>query len=233
MDTKSVEAVRLASIFSIVLPFALYLLKFKKLPFENHIIGFVVVISAITEVIVTVLFSQSQPTAVAYNVYFILMFGCLCWYYYQVVFKYKNRGYFYFGIAIYVVAFFLFSIREAFTNYQGEMWAITGMLLFYFGIVYNNYQVEKPPLFDKNLYSGLIFNAAIMFYFSFNFFLFLIANYVLTELTPDMSRLVWTFHNVNNILKNIAFAFGFYYTMRRRVNLTDEEVERIEWRHLR
>ncbi|HEY0770592.1 MAG TPA: hypothetical protein VGD31_09690, partial [Sphingobacteriaceae bacterium] len=80
-----------------------------------------------------------------------------------------------------------------------------------------------------NLYSGLIFNGAVIFYFSFNFFLFMIANYVLTELTPDMSRMAWAFHNVNNVIKNIAFAFGFYYTMRRRVNLSDEEVEKIQW----
>ncbi|HEY0652419.1 MAG TPA: hypothetical protein VGD65_04785 [Chryseosolibacter sp.] len=191
--------------------------------------GVVVMLSAVAEIVVTILYNKSEPTAIIYNLYYALIFGALCWYYYEVVFKYKNRRYFYFGIAVYVISLLLVAFRHSMDIYQGEMWAITGAILVFFGIVYNNYQVEKPPLFDKNLYSGLIFNGAVIFYFSFNFFLFMIANYVLTELTPDMSRMAWAFHNVNNVIKNIAFAFGFYYTMRRRVNLSDEEVEKIQW----
>lgn len=118
-------------------------------------------------------------------------------------------------------------------HFNGETWATAGLILVVFGIIYNNYQVEKPPLLDKNLYSGLIFNAAIILYFSFNSFLFFIANYIFSEMSPDESRLTWSFHNVNNIIKNFAFAAGFYYTWRRRLNLSDEEAERIQWRHLK
>jgi hypothetical protein len=232
MDANTVELIRLFSIFSILAPFVTYCLKLRKLPRENHIIGIVIIISAAIEIFVTIQFEGNRPTAIAYNMYFVFLFSLLCWYYYEVVFKFKNRGYFFFGIGAYVMALFVVSARLAFETYQGEMWAITGVILVVFGIIYNNYQVEKPPLFDKNLYSGLIFNGAIMLYFSFNFFIFIVANYVLTELSPDSSRMAWAFHNMNNIIKNIAFAFGLYYTGRRRVNLTDEEVERIQWRHL-
>lgn len=230
MAPKVVEYIWLLSITSVVAPLLIYFLKFKSLPRENHIIGIFVIVSALTDLLATI-FSKAQiSTTLTFNLYVVFSFVLLTLYYYEVVFKFKNRGYLFFGIGIYVLALYFTSMRQAIDTYQGEMWAITGAILVYFGIVYNNYQVEKPPLFDKNLYSGLIFNGAIMLYFSFNFLLFIIANYVLTELSADTSRMTWAFHNLNNVIKNVAFAFGLYYTGRRRVNLTDEEVERIEWR---
>jgi hypothetical protein len=232
MKTNAADLIRMVSNVSVVIPVLLFVLKARALPRENVIIGVCVIMSGLTDFLGYRLLINHVNTAIVFNGYCFISFSLLCWYYYEVVFKFKNRGYFYFGIAVYVLSLYITSSQQSIENYQGPMWAITGAILVFFGIIYNNYQVEKPPLFDKNLYSGLIFNAAIMLYFSFNFFLFVIANYVLTELPPDTGRMTWAFHNVNNIIKNVAFAFGLYYTGRRRVNLTDEEVERIQWRRL-
>lgn len=228
-----INIIKLISILSVAGPLVLYLVRIKNLPRENHVIGILVVISAITELIVAVQVSSNQLTVVVTNLYFLTTFIVLCFYYYEVVFQFKSGVFFRLGLIIYIASFVLVNLLEGYRVFHGELWALTGLILVVYGIIFNNYQVEKPPLLDKNLYSGLIFNAAIMFYFSFNFFLFLIANYVLTELSAEMARMAWAFHNVNNIIKNIAFAFGLYYTNRRRLNLTDEEVERIQWKNLR
>ncbi|HEY0739888.1 MAG TPA: hypothetical protein VGD40_00450 [Chryseosolibacter sp.] len=233
MTPAVIETIKTISILSVLGPLALYILKIKQLPRENQVVGVLVVISAITEVIIAVQVYANKVTATVTNLYFLCAFIVLCFYYYEVVFKFRSKLYFASGLTIYLLSFLLVVFIKGINVFHGELWALTGLILVIFGIMYNNYQVEKPPLLDKNLYSGLIFNAAIMFYFSFNFFLFLIANYVLTELSAEMARMAWAFHNVNNIIKNIAFAFGFYYTNRRRVNLTAEEVERIQWKNLR
>lgn len=233
MIANIIEIILLTSIFSVLIPLIFYLLKIKKLPRENHVIGIIVILSAVVELIIATKVQTKQSTTLVSNVYFFLVFGLLCYYYYEVVFQFKSRLYFFTGIVIYVITIIYFGMQEGLAVYQGKVWAISGFILVIFGTIYNNYQVEKPPLLDKNLYSGLIFNAAIIFYFSFNFSLFLLFQYVATEISLESTRMAWAFHNVNNIIKNIAFAFGLYYTNRRRLNLTDEEVEKIQWKHLR
>jgi|GEM_PF-2542342 len=54
-------------------------------------------------------------------------------------------------------------------------------------------------------------NAAILYYFSFNLFLFAGANYVFKNATPEIGLIFWTFHNLNNIIKNCLFATGIYF----------------------
>ncbi len=37
---------------------------------------------------------------------------------------------------------------------------------------------------------------------------FVMSSYVLTKLEPQISLLIWSFHNINNILKNVLIGFG-------------------------
>jgi hypothetical protein len=36
------------------------------------------------------------------------------------------------------------------------------------------------------------------------------SSYILTKLDSEISMLIWSFHNVNNIMKNILFGCGIY-----------------------
>ena len=58
-------------------------------------------------------------------------------------------------------------------------------------------------------------NTGVLVYFCLNLFLFILGNYVLTKLDPPVSMMIWSFHNVNNILKNIFFAIGIYFFKRK------------------
>jgi hypothetical protein len=232
MTHENVELIRFLSNLSVIAPLIVGIARARLMPTENRIIFFLVTASAIADLIGFNFATSGKDTSALFNGFTSVAFIITSWYFYQVVFKFRAKAYFIVGLGVYLLAFMIAIIKSGFSLYQGELWALSGFVLVFFGIIYNNYQVEKPPLLDRNLYSGLIFNAAIMFYFSFNFFLFIIANYVLTELPAETARIAWGFHNLNNIIKNIAFAFGFYFTNRRRLNLTDEEVERIQWRHL-
>jgi hypothetical protein len=56
---------------------------------------------------------------------------------------------------------------------------------------------------------GLLWiNSGILFYFSFNLFLFVMSSYVLTHLEQELTLIIWSFHNVNNIIKNILVGLG-------------------------
>ena len=60
-------------------------------------------------------------------------------------------------------------------------------------------------------YSLIWINIGVMIYFCLNLFLFLMANHVLTRLDSETSALIWSSHNINNVIKNILFAIGIFY----------------------
>jgi hypothetical protein len=54
------------------------------------------------------------------------------------------------------------------------------------------------------------------------------SDYVLTKLDPEISVLIWGFHNVNNIMKNVLFGCGLYAFSKERsvsVNMIQDPVE--------
>ncbi|HET9056058.1 MAG TPA: hypothetical protein VFN30_04340, partial [Chitinophagaceae bacterium] len=60
---------------------------------------------------------------------------------------------------------------------------------------------------------------AVFLYFSFNLFLFIMANYILKKFSAEIGMTVWGFHNINNIVKNILFAVGIYYAGKKQEGL--------------
>jgi drug/metabolite transporter (DMT)-like permease len=227
------EVIKYLSNLSVLVPIFFYLKKIKVLPKENRIIGIFVFVSAFCDLIGFWLYYNRIQTGWVANFYYNASFVVLCFYYHHVVFRFKNRKYFYLGIIVFLISNVIINAQQSFNEYQGLMWIVIGMIIVMFGIIFNNYQVEKPPLFDKNLYSGLIFNGAVTLYFSFNFFAFLLLNYAATDFGPEVIRLTLAFNNVNNIIKNIVLAFGFYYTNRRLINLPDEEIMKIQWARMK
>lgn len=118
MNASIVDAIRIVSIFSVLIPLTLYFLKIRTLPKENHWVGLVVVLSALTELIIAIQVQKNHSTALVSNVYFFLIFSVLCRYYHEVVFKYKNRTYMYFGFGVYAIAFLLFGGLKGANSFQ-------------------------------------------------------------------------------------------------------------------
>ncbi len=69
----------------------------------------------------------------------------------------------------------------------------------------------KKPLQNKNLnYLIHWINMGVLFYFFLNLYLFTISNYVLKHVFKDDAMVIWGFHSINNIVKNILFAIALF-----------------------
>jgi hypothetical protein len=208
MSSQSIsEIIRYASIFSVAFPLILYLFRLKDLSGAGHKIGAIVIISALSDVIALYLFEAEMSTVLLFNAYYLIFFLLLAWFYNEVLQTVRGKRMVQWGLAIYVLSFIGITILiQSFNEYQTLMWTLAGAISIIFSISYfiSVFSAMRP----MNDFGLLWINSGILFYFSFNLFLFIMSSYVLTRLEPELSLIVWSFHNVNNIIKNILIGLG-------------------------
>jgi hypothetical protein len=207
------EIIRLASILSVAFPLFSYLSRITQAPRTVHIIGALIIVSALSDAVAYFLFAQHQSTVVLFNSYYTILFFLLSWFYYEIISHTKARATLWSGVVIYVISFVLVTgFIQGFFEYQTFMWTITGAIMIIFSISYFLYLfASETPMTG---YALLWINSGVLFYFCFNLFLFIMSSYVLTQLDPQISILIWSFHNVNNIIKNILFGLGLTFSQR-------------------
>ena len=217
------EIIAHASSLSVVIPLLYYISKIKKVSLPVHIIGSLLVIAALSDVAGYILFKSGQSTAVVFNVYYTLLFVLLCWFYYSIFFKHKHTFAVGLGIAIYFVSFLLitFFIQDFF-YYQNLIWMIAGIILIVYSIAYFINSLSSIPsihLFESSL---TWFNSGVLFYFSFSIFLFSMGDYLFSKQDPQVTLLLWSTHNINNIIKNILFTIGMALAGKNKRNFIGE-----------
>jgi hypothetical protein len=104
---------------------------------------------------------------------------------------------------------------QSFLQYQTLMWVITAIILIIYSIAYFFHSISTITASGYFGYSLIWINIGIMIYFGLNLFLFVMGNYVLTRLDPETSAMIWSSHNINNIIKNILFAIGISFYKRK------------------
>jgi hypothetical protein len=206
------DTIRIASNLSVVIPLVIYLTKIKYASKRVHIIGALIFVSGICDLIGWIFFKNGQSTAMLFNAYYAMTFFLLSWFYYEVLFIKSRRVVVFLGLAVYLQSFVLISIFvQGITEYQTLMWIITGIIMIVYSIAYFIYSLSIIPNTSTLYYTPIWINSGVLIYFILNLFLFILSNYVLTKLDPQMSLLIWSFHNVNNVLKNILFGIGIYF----------------------
>jgi hypothetical protein len=200
----------------LLLPLLLYLSRIKYASRQVHIIGVLLIVSGVCDLIGMVLFSRNQSTVVLFNTYYALMFALLTWFYYEALFVNSRRMMIWVGLAIYVQSFVLVTIYvQSFLEYQTLMWVIGAVILIIYSIAYFFHSLSTISASGYFGYSLIWINIGIMIYFCLNLFLFVMGNYVLTRLDPETSAMIWSSHNINNIIKNILFAIGISFYKRK------------------
>jgi len=214
-SVKISEIIRIASNVSLLIPLASYLFRMKDASRQIHIIGTLVIVSGLFDVAGFVLFSRHQSTVVLFNAYYFILFLLLTWFYYEVLFVNTSRLVVWIGLAVYIPSFILITFFvQNFLEYQSLMWLITALIMVIYSIAYFFYSLSTIVTSGSYGYSSIWINVGVMIYFCLNLFLFVMGNYVLTKLDPETSALIWSSHNINNIIKNIFFAVGFYFFKR-------------------
>jgi hypothetical protein len=221
------EIIRLASIVSILLPLGIYLVKSRYATRAVHVIGMLAILSAASDFAGYFLSAHGKSTVVLFNTYYVVLFGLLSWFYYLVTETRSARTIVQAGAVIYAILFVIISVYEqSFMQYQTLMWTITGMAMIFFSISYFIHLFAARNAMTN--FELLWINSGILLYFSLNLFLFVMSDYVLTKLDPEISVLIWGFHNVNNIMKNVLFGCGLYAFSKERsvsVNMIQDPVE--------
>ena len=213
MEPDSIpEIIRIASNASLILPLTMYLIKMRRASRQVHIIGTLIIVSGVCDLIGLVLLSRSQSTVVLFNVYYAVLFFLLTWFYYEILFVNRRRMMIWIGLAVYLQSFILVTaFVQSFFQYQTIMWLITAVIMTVYSIAYFFYSISSITTSGQLGYSLVWINIGVMIYFCLNLFLFIMGNYVLTKLDPETSAMIWSSHNVNNIIKNILFAVGIYF----------------------
>ncbi len=220
MEAENIpEIIRIASTLSVVLPLTMYLSRIKYASRQVHIIGILTIVSGVCDVVGILLFNRRQSTVVIFNLYYALLFFLLTWFYYEVLSINKRRIMIWIGLAVYLQSFVLVSVYvQNFTQYQTLMWLIGALIMITYSVAYFFYSLSAISPNGYFAYSLIWINVGVMIYFCLNLFLFLMGNYVLTKLDPETSALIWSSHNINNILKNVLFAIGIYFYRRKLVD---------------
>lgn len=201
------EIIRLASMLSVALPLIVYLVRIRNASRPVHLIGALAIVSALSDLVAYVLFTRGQSTVVLFNIYYTVLFLLLTWFYYDILLARRSKATVLAGLVIYSLSFILVTTYfQSFFEYQTSMWSITGLIMIIYSVSYFLSLFSAQTTMSN--YGVLWINSGILFYFSFNLSLFVMSSYVLTKLEPQISMLIWSFHNVNNIVKNILLGIG-------------------------
>lgn len=217
MRISITEIIRIASNFSILIPFIFYVIKIKYSSKAIHAIGSLVILSGIADLIGAIFFSQHRSTAIVSNIFIILQFSLLSWIFLELILIRKLKTIVFIGIAIYIV-----SLITVTTSYQGFlqnqtlMWTISGVIIIVFSAIFCLYLLSGLPTFNILAYPPAWINAGIFFYFTFSLYLFVISDFLFFKVEKEVAVLIWSFHNMNNIIKNILFAIGLSLIQKRK-----------------
>lgn len=219
MDSvKIADIIRIASNISLLVPLIIYLTRIRYASRQIHIIGILVIVSGLCDLASLILFRNHHSTVVVFNLYYALMFFLLSWFYYEVLFVNTRRIMIWIGLAVYIQSFILISFFvQSFYEYQTLMWLITAVIMIIYSIAYFFYSLSTVTPSGFFAYSLVWINMGVMIYFCLNLFLFVLGNYVLMELDAQTSNLIWSTHNINNVIKNILFGIGIIFYRKRVV----------------
>jgi hypothetical protein len=201
------EIIRYASIISVAFPLVLYFMRLKYASRSAHIVGALIIVSALSDIVAYFLFKDGRSTVQLFNSYYLIFFLLLAWFYYEVLLTAEGKRTVLTALVLYIVTFIIVTFFvQSYSEYQTLMWTFTGILSIIFSVAYfiSIFSAMKP----MDNFGLLWVNSGILFYFSFNLFLFIMSSYVLTRLDPELSLIIWSFHNVNNIIKNILIGLG-------------------------
>lgn len=206
------EIVRITSNLSVLFPLVMYLGRLRQASRQIHIIGMLIIVSAVCDLLGLLLFSEGKSTVVVFNIYYTLSFLLLTWFYYEVLFVNNRRIMIWIGLAVYLQSFILVTaFLQSFFEYQTIMWVIAAIIMIVYSIAYFFYSLSTITSSGYLGYSLVWINMGVMIYFCLNLFLFVMGNYVLTQLDAETSAMIWSSHNVNNIIKNILVGTGIYF----------------------
>lgn len=203
------EVIRYSSIFSVGYPLVLYLKRIKKHPMQNHLLGGLIILSAAFDVATGILYEAAITNIPLINLYYLVFFGAMSWYYFEIHFKDHESKIWRIGNMLYILAWLIALIQcKGLLVYQSWIWVFSSGILMVFTSLYGRYTITHIRVQNPYLKGTLWIGLATFCYSCVNLGLFTVGSYVLTQMDYKVSMAFWSIHNVNNLIKNVLFAFG-------------------------
>lgn len=213
MDLETFRILRDISIYSILLPLAVFIFarKRKKLPTGIWLLGALLLASGLSDILCLVLYRHFgiNPNTIV-SIYLCMQFTLLSSIYYTAVTipSYKKIIY---AIAILFLVFAainLFFIQGV-STFNTNLFTISGIVFILYAIIYFYRLIrELPEPFIERMYMFWV-NTSVFIYFGINLFLFFTVDRLILK-ADNQFLLSWGLHNGSNALKNIIFTIAVY-----------------------
>ena len=217
MNFETFNIIFRLTVCSTCIPLFVYLRRFRKASKEIKLIGAVTAASIFFDLAGYITGLYFKTSTITNNLYNIISFTLLSWFYFEIFFKRRYKPLFIIGIGIFILAFLIitFFIQNFIHEHQTFLWATGEFILVVYGIMFMNDQVSVFPL--KKLYTSGLFwiNNAILIYNSFTFYIFLMSEYNFKHMPMETVLLMWSFHNMCRIVQNGFYALGIYYSQQQ------------------
>lgn len=196
------------SYFSIVVPLFFlfrerYILRFR----QYQLLGILFLVSAIADAVGYILIRNQIPNHAVNNLYFLVSFVVLSLIYTHLVDGVRMAIYSLIAVCLCLFIWDTFCVQSI-VGVQSYLLTFCCVLSIGYSIIYYDHLLDTIPARDIMRVPFFWVNTAIAYYFSLNLFIFIFSTYIFESLKDEEILVVWSFHNLNNIIRNILFAVG-------------------------
>jgi hypothetical protein len=208
---RAVELIKVASNFSILIPGLMCIVR---LNLQNKIAYYLLILlilSGTVDIVSTIGAIDSGIRIGVVNFQDAIQFLLITVIYRQMFGgEYKSASLI--MVFIYVIAASLNTLfLQPLTELQNLNWTLAAVLILFMSIGWMLHVLITMPVKKLVKYGEFWINTAFFCYFSISLFLFLSVNYVFKNQTTEAKVFFWSFHNINNVLKNILLGIGVYF----------------------
>ncbi|HEY0655736.1 MAG TPA: hypothetical protein VGD65_21525 [Chryseosolibacter sp.] len=226
MSANSIEYIRLLANLAFVVPLTFYVAKLRHSPLQNHIIAALIALSACVDLLTYFGKLHAPPL---YNIFTVIEFALITSFYYKLVYSKRGSLVMLISIGVFIATFLFSALRNDTTENYTTLWTVESILILIHGLVYI-FNIQEMPIdryFDAHLLSNMIFNMSFFFYATVTILIFGLTDVIFRQHDIQTIKAFWAFHNMIAILKNVGFAIAFYYTGKREIYMTLEQLEKI------
>lgn len=202
------------SYFSGIVPIYFLLRRRKNLKFRiARLLGILLLASTISDLIGFSLVKEGVPSQLTLNIYFAILFIVLSNIYAALLPEWSG------GIFTICYSYCIFFVVNAIyiqrvNVIQSYATAVAGSFLLIYAMLYYHSLLKIMPVSNPAKYLPFWINSAVVYYFGFNFILFVFSAYISFRLQENEIEMMWAFHNMNNVVKNVLLTIGIGYASR-------------------
>lgn len=211
---KVFDAILFLSRISPIVPICLF---FYYRNYKDRIINLLLLLLAVSflsDLIVYFLDIAKIQNVFVVNIYFVLQFifvGFLYNHVYMNKIKSGLRFLFCFGL-IFILGNGIF--WQGIEQIQSLTWAVTSIIIVSMAFGHFSYLIKYPVIYIKR-YPSYWISTGLLFYCCLSFLLFGFSKFLADQLDAENFRVVWMFHNLNNIFKNGCFFMAIWWAAHR------------------